>query len=155
MKIYINNLNLDIINNIIDIFKDYLVYSENLLNVYTDQGIYMINDKDVFILTPIDKDIQMFENYYKNFTLILDPSFLNKEQTTSINGETHLSIKIKKDFYKMNKKTNIQMIVEYNNNNNKVVPNDIYFEIDKNNDINDINELFIKNEIIEFLSLLN
>lgn len=151
MKIYINNLNLDIINNIIDIFKDYLVYSENLLNVYTDQGIYMINDKDVFLLTPIDKDIQMFENYYKNFTLILDPSFLNKEQTTSVNGETHLMIKIKKDYYKINKKTDIQMIVEYNNNN-KLVPNDIYFEIDKNNDIN---ELFIKNEIIEFLSLLN
>jgi hypothetical protein len=154
MKIYINNLNLDIINNIIDIFKDYLVYSENILNVYTDQGIYMINDKDVFLLTPIDKDIQMFENYYKNFTLILDPSFLNKEQTSSVNGETHLSVKIKKDFYKINKKTDIQMIVEYNNNNNnnKLVPNDIYFEIDKNNDIN---ELFIKNEIIEFLSLLN
>ena len=59
-------------------------------------------------------------------------------------------IKIKKDYYKINKKTDIQMIVEYNNN--KLVPNDIYFEIDKNNDIN---ELFIKNEIIEFLSLLN
>jgi hypothetical protein len=153
MKIYINNLNLDILKNIIELFKEYLVYSENFLNVYTDQGIYMINDKEIFLLNPIDKDIQIFENYYKNFTLILDSSFLNKEQTTNVNGETYLSIRTKRDYYKINKKSNIQMIVEYNNdNNNKLTPNDIYFEIDKNNDIN---ELFIKKEIIEFLSLLN
>jgi hypothetical protein len=36
--------------------------------------------------------------------------------------------------------------------NNKFIPNDIYFEIDK--DI-DINEFLIKKEIIEFLSVLN
>ena len=119
MKIYINNLNLDILKNIIELFKEYLVYSENFLNVYTDQGIYMINDKEIFLLNPIDKDIQIFENYYKNFTLILDSSFLNKEQTTNVNGETYLSIRTKRDYYKINKKSNIQMIIEYyfvNNN---------------------------------------
>ena len=44
------------------------------------------------------------------------------------------------------------MIIEYLLNNNKLTPHDIYFE--SNKDI-DMNNLFVKNEIIEFLSLLN
>ena len=152
MKLYINNLNLDILSSIIDVFKEYLVYSENFLNVYTDQGMYMVTDKDVFLLNPIDKDVKVFENYYNNFSLILDPSFYNKEKTSSVNGETHLSIRSKKVFYKINKQSNVKVIIEYISNNTKMVPNDIYFEIDNNNDIN---ELFIKKELIEFLSLLN
>lgn len=152
MKIYINNLNLDLINNITDIFKEYLLSSEIFLNVYTDQGFYMINNKEIFLLNPIDIDIQIFENYYNSFTLILDPSFFKKELITSVNGEAHLSIKIKKDIYKINKKSNIQMVVEYDFSNIKPIINDIYFEIIGNKDIN---QLFIKEEIIEFLSRLN
>ena len=42
--------------------------------------------------------------------------------------------------------------LKYNLTNEKQSPDDIYFEIDKNVDIN---EPFIKKEIIEFLSVLN
>jgi hypothetical protein len=152
MKIYINNLNLDMINYISDLFRDKLNYSENYINVFTDEDIYIINDKDIFILNSIDKDIVTYDKYYNDFTLIVDPSFLNKVKTSSINGETHLSFQIRKEIYKMNKHSNIEMIIEYYFKNNKFIPNDIYFEIDK--DI-DINEFLIKKEIIEFLSVLN
>jgi hypothetical protein len=44
------------------------------------------------------------------------------------------------------------MVIEYIlNNDSRFIPNDIYFETDK--DI-DINEVFIKKEIIDFLSEL-
>jgi hypothetical protein len=152
MRIYINNLNLDILNDIAETFKDNLIYSETNINVYTDEGYYVIDNKDIFFMNSIDKDIKTYENFYKNFTLIVDPSFFNKNKVTSIIGETHLSFQIKRNFYKLNKKSNIQLIIEYYQKNTKFIPNDIYFEIDK--DI-DINELLIKKEIIEFLSVLN
>jgi hypothetical protein len=44
------------------------------------------------------------------------------------------------------------MVIKYILNEEKFIPNDIYFETEKDVDIND---LFIKKEIIEFLSVLN
>ena len=152
MKIYINNFNLDILNNISDLFRDKLVYSETYINVLTDESMYIINNKDICLLNSIDKDIITYQNYYKDFTLIVDKSFFNKDKVLSVIGETNLSFQIKKDYYKMNKNSNIQMIIEYYFVNNKFIPYDIYFEIDK--DI-DINEFLVKKEIIEFLSVLN
>ena len=152
MKIYINNLNLDILNYISDLFHDKLNYSENYINVFTDEGIYLINDKDVFLLNSMDKDIITYEKFYKGFTLIVDPSFFKRDKVTSINGETHLSFQIKKDHYKMNKNSDIEMVIEHYFQNNKFSPNDIYFEFKK--DI-PIDEILVKQEIIEFLSVLN
>jgi hypothetical protein len=152
MKIYINNFNLDILNNISDLFRDKLAYSETYINVLTDESMYIINNKDICLLNSIDKDIITYQNYYKDFTLIVDKSFFNKDKVLSVIGETNLSFQIKKDYYKMNKNSNIQMIIEYYFVNNKFIPYDIYFEIDK--DI-DINEFLVKKEIIEFLSVLN
>jgi hypothetical protein len=119
-----------------------------LINVYTDQGIYNINNKDVFFLNTIDKEIQILEKYYNNFTIILDPSFYLKEKVSSVNGETYLSIITRKDYYKIYKNSDIKLVIEYNNNDNKLLPYDIYFEIANKDSFN-------KEELIEFLSLLN
>ena len=152
MKIYINNFNLDILNDVSEVFKEYLIKTETHIKLYTDEGIYQIDDQKICFLDTCDEDIQIINNYYKNFTVIVDPSSFNKNIVSSIHGQTHLSFQIKKKYYKMNKNSNVQMIIKYCLNDNKFVPNDIYFESDKNIDIND---LFIKKEIIEFLSMLN
>jgi hypothetical protein len=68
-------------------------------------------------------------------------------------GNEHLHKKIKKNIYKLNPKSKIYFIIESSSNSdNKFVSTDVYFEC---NELVDINELFIKQEIIEFLSLLN
>lgn len=152
MKIYINNFNLDLLNDISEIFKEFLINSETYIKLYTNEGIYHIEDKKIYLLDPCDIEIKIFNNYYNNFTLILDPSFFHKRDYPSIHGETHLSFHIVKKYYRFNKSSNISMIIEYLLNNNKLTPHDIYFE--SNKDI-DMNNLFVKNEIIEFLSLLN
>jgi hypothetical protein len=150
MKIYINNLNLDIINNIAIKLKDYFLYSDKYLNIYTDEGIYMIDDKEILFLTAIDKKINIIENYYEKFTLIVDSSFYKKEKNTSINGKNILAFKVEKEIYKINKNSNLSIIIEHNKSDNDI--NDIYFELENNDDIE---QLFIKKEIIEFLSMLN
>jgi hypothetical protein len=152
MRIYINNLNLDIINDISDIFKEHMINSEIYIELYTSDGIYRIEDKNMYFLDTCDKPIKMFENYYNNFTLIVDPSFFQKHSCDSIHGDTHLALHTKKIYYKINKSCQIQMVVKYILNNNNFIPNDIYFESEKDIDINDV---FIKEEIIEFLSVLN
>lgn len=152
MKIYINNLNLDILNDIEEIFREFIINSETYIELYTNEGIYIIDDKKVYLLKTCDKDIKIFNNYYNNFTLITDTSFFDKQISSSIHGETHLSFQTKINYYKINPSSEIQLVIKYILNNNKLLPNDIYFEL--NNEI-DLNDIFVKNELIEFLSVLN
>lgn len=152
MRIYINNLNLDIIDDISDIFKEYITNSETYIKLYTNEGIYCIEDKRIYLLDTCDKDIKIFENYNEKFTLIVDTSFFHKHICSSIHGDTHLSFQTKKNYYKINSSSEIQLVIKYISSNDNFIPNDIYFEINKDVDINDI---FIKKELIEFLSVLN
>lgn len=152
MKIYINNFNLEILNDISEQIKEYIINSETYITLYTGEGIYNIEDKNIYILEPYDKDIKKYDNYYKNFTLIVDPSYFNIKNVNSIHGENHITFNTIKQIYKLNKKSDIQLIIKFCFENKKIIPNDIYFEITK--DI-DINEVLIKKELIEFLSLLN
>ena len=152
MRVYINNLNLDILNDISDLFKEYMINSETYIKLYTNEGIYHIEGKNIYFLDAHDKEIKIFEKYYNHFTLIYDPSFFNKHMCYSIQGDTHLALQSKKYIYKINSSSEIQMVIEYILNEEKFIPNDIYFETEKNIDINDP---FIKKEINEFLSVLN
>lgn len=152
MKIYINNLNLDIIDEISELFKENFIKTDNYIELYTNESVYRIEDKSIYFLDINDKDIQQFEKYYNNFTLIVDMSFYNKKITSSIHGETHLSFQITEKHYKLNNYSSVSLVIKYNLDKTKLIPNDIYFESQK--DIN-INDIFIKKEIIEFLSVLN
>lgn len=152
MRIYINNLNLDITNELLEIFKENLIKTENYVELYTNDGTYRIDDKTIYLLDVTDKSIQIFEKYYNNFTLIVDTSFYNKKITSSIHGETHLSFQITEKHYKLDNSSSISLVIKYSLDESSLIPNDIYFETQK--DIN-IGELFVKKEIIEFLSVLN
>lgn len=152
MKIYIDRFNLDILNNISELFKEYLVTTDIYIALYTSEGIYRIEEKQTYLLDVYDKSIRSYEKYYEGFTLIVDNSYFIKNKINSVLGDTHLSFHTKELYYKLNKKSSLALVLKYTLGDSKPTPNDIYFEIDK--DI-DINEPFIKKEIIEFLSVLN
>ena len=152
MKIYINNLNLELLKDISELFKENLINCEKYIELYTEEGIYNIQDKFCHQLHILDKDIKRFDKYYENFTLIVDPSYFNEEQINSIQGNIHESIQITKQAYKLNKSSSLQIIIKFCNENKKLIPYDIYLYSNKDIDINDI---LIKKEIIEFLSVLN
>jgi hypothetical protein len=152
MKIYIDKLNLDILHDISELFKEYLVYSDIYISLYTSECVYRIEDKQMYLLDVYDKHITTYEKYYDNFTLIVDTSYFIKNKVNSVHGEEHLSFNTKEFHYKLNKKSSLTLVIKYNLINEKPFPDDIYFEINK--DI-DISEPFIKKEIIEFLSVLN
>ena len=126
------------------------IYTE----LYTNESIYQIDSKNILLLEPKDGEIDVYKNYFNNITLIVDNSYFKKSIENSVYGNEHHHKKITKNIYKLNPKSKICFIIESSNNldNNKFVSNDVYFEC---NELVDIKELFIKQEIIEFLSLLN
>jgi hypothetical protein len=154
MKIYIENFNLTILNEIEKAFHDVLVNSDAIIDVYTNEGIFNIEGNNSFILDPQDKEVKIIKNYFDNYNLIIDYSYFKKTKINSIYGNKHITKKIIRNYYKLNKHSKISLVIDIEENidNNELIPNDIYFQC--NEDIN-INELFIKQEIIEFLSALN
>ncbi len=154
MKIYINNLNQNNFCNIQSILADIIFDIHSYIEVYTNESIYQIENKCIFLLEPIDRDVIVYKNYFNNITLLLDQSYFKKNIENSVHGNVHCHKNIKKYIYKLNPLSKISFIIEtiYNEDNNLFVPNDAYFEC---KDLIDIKELFIKQDIIEFLSLLN
>ena len=140
MKIYINNFNIDILPSIIKSLTEYYINSETYIQIYSEDGIFQINDASTKKQNSTDKEIQIFKEYYENFTLIADPSYYTLEQTYNIPSE-HLSTKVKRCFFTPDKNSIFKLVIEgnileENNKNNKdsmydIHPYDIYIEVDK------------------------
>lgn len=153
MKIYINNLNLILINDIQKLLDEYLVKTEQYIEVYTNEGIYQIDNENIFVLIPNDGEVKILNEVYKDFTLIADYSYFEKKRINSLIGDKLCHRKIVKNIYKLEKVTNISLVIEkIELEKSKLINYDIYFEF---NGIFDIKEIFIRQEIFEFLSLLN
>ena len=154
MKIYINDYDISNISNnkkgLIDLLYDTNIYTE----LYTNEAIYNIDNNNIYLLEPKDGEIHIYKNYIKDVDLIVDNSYFEKKREYGIYGNQHIVKKIKKHSYKLNKHSKINLIIENHSENldNNFTPIDIYFEC---NEIINIKELFYKQELIEFLLLLN
>ena len=163
MKIYINNLNIDILSAIMSNIKEQYVSSETYIQIYANDGMYQINDKTIQKCNPVDHEIQLHNNYYENYTLIVDPSYYTFETIHKIPLE-HVSTKMKKYIYQINKNADIRLVIEgpliednitsakKGTTDYDIKPCDLYFETP---DTIDITNTLIKKEINVFLSLLN
>ena len=154
MRIYINNINLDALNSIQKSLTDLLTETKEYVEVYTNESMYQIDGKHITLLEPKDGGIIIHENYYENMTLIVDNSYFQKTNETSVYGTNHLHKQIRKYVYKFNPKSKIRFVIETTpiSHDNKFAVSDSYFEC---YDQVDIKEIFIRQEINEFLSLLN
>ena len=165
MKIYINNLNLEILPNIMTTINEQYIDTETYIQIYAIDSVYQINDAAIKKLNPVDSDIQIHRNYYENFTLIVDPSYYTAETVNKIPLE-HITTKMKRCFFQINKKSAVKLVVEgaviedspFAKKTASTItdygmkPSDIYFEVAEDVDITDA---LIKREINVFLSMLN
>ena len=175
MKIYINHFNLEVLPELIKNLTDYRVKTEEYIQLYSNDGIYQIDQSTTIKLKPIDHDISILPNFYKDFTIIVDPSFYIVEKVVQIPPE-HVSKKIKRDIFSIHKNSNSnsnsssnsKLVIESDipinqtrngfeflnkkNLENAEQPVDIYFELPNGSNIEDV---LVKKEIIEFLSILN
>jgi hypothetical protein len=161
MKIYINNFNIDILTLIMKTLSQHFISSESYMQIYSEDGIYKIDNSSIKKQIIIDKEIQIFKEYYEEFTLIADPSLCSLQKVNKIPCE-HLVSNVKRCFFTPNKKSPLKLVIEGTTleetvcnklfNIYNMEPYDIYLEVDE--DIN-LNDELVKREIIVFLSLLN
>jgi hypothetical protein len=168
MKIYIDHFNLDILPDIKKTLSKYQTGSEDFLQLYSPEGIYLIDNSSTMKLNPIDHDIIILKNFYKEFTLIVDPSFYIAEKTNQVPPD-HIITMTKREIYKFTNtnKNLIKLVIESEKENehesgfhflnknyseNGYISKDIYFELPNGSNIKDD---LVKEELIVFLSLLN
>lgn len=148
MKIYIKNLELQNIKGNIEAIKKYEIKNIKYIIFYSNDGIFELNNKNLYKLYQNDVKITSDNISYNNkeYELLYDNSFYNKEKIYSV-PSLYREKKIKKTYYKIEKSFSI-FILEQDNN---II--DFYFELDdKSKD--KVSNNIIKNEISSFLSIL-
>lgn len=149
MKIYIKNLEKHNIKENIELIKKYEIKNIKYIIFYSNDGIFELNNKNLYKLYQNDVKITSDDISYNNkkYELLYDNSFYNKEKIYSI-PNLYTEKKIKKTYYKIEKSFS-SFIIEYEDNN--II--DFYFELhDKNKE--KISNNISKNEISSFLSIL-
>jgi hypothetical protein len=155
MKIYINNLNLDLLNEYTKYFKKYNNKITQFKEIYTTNGIYHIKENKIYCLKPVDRPIEICYNYYEKMSIIYDSSFYNISETTNILGERHTCNEISQYNYKLRPGNDLELVIQFckNNEKNQLIPFDLYFENNTQNIIK-INDGNIRNQIYEFIDII-
>ena len=66
MKIYINNFNLNNLPVIQKSLDDMLSETQHYTELYTNESIYQIDSKNIFLLESKDGVIDVYKNYFNN-----------------------------------------------------------------------------------------
>ena len=139
------------IDKIIKINKSIEIKQQNIIKIYSKEGIYMINEDNSYRL--VIKSEKLFKKSFDKINIIIDDSTMEKEVVYQIPME-HVSLPILVSTYSVNKYLNFvveNLLLNDNqeNCNNRVI--NYYFECNKDNNTNDA----ILEHINVFLSRLN
>ena len=163
MKIYIQEDKLPFLANSnkkkMENLDKYLISEESIIDIYSKQGMYQINDNKTYKLCikseKVHKNIVIQNNDIndkKNVILVFDDSEIIKETVYGIPYE-HINIPliIKKYSLNKNNKSSILLVIEFVKKDT-LIPINYYFEYNKKCEEN-IN--ISTEDISVFLSLLN
>jgi len=155
MKIYIPNYSLSKLKTKISSLKKYLVEEKSKFEIVSNEGEYFIDSYKIYKIVGVDKETRLYEKYYEDLSLLIDYSYSVLTETNQIpnhNIETSTTY----FYFALNKTSKLRFVIktydETIDNLNNLNPYDFYFEIDGNVEINNI---FFRDEINVFLSLLN
>lgn len=165
MKLYIDNYNISNLYSKFNILDKYFVNKNSHLEIYSNEGVFIIDDINLYKLNIKDEDIIRIKDYYKKFTILIDNSIITKHETKQIPPK-HTLLHITTFHYltmpnsnlklviigKYNNTRNQTMDLDFHNKYNEFIIIDFYFEILNNIDIH--SPLF-KEELSGFLSLFN
>lgn len=156
MKIYIhknlNNVNLTNIKNL----EKYLVKEVQVKDIYSDSGIYKIeNNKNLSQIIIHDGDIYEYSNYVNNMSIILDKSIVRKiNNNPSHISNNHDCIDYCQYYYSFQKKSPLYLVIELLKNKEL---KDLYFRFEDTYAAysdSDIDNPFMKEDIAKFMEFL-
>ena len=103
--------------------------TEILKQIYSVDGIFRIEGKQVFKLYPVDKEIQTWQNYYKHYTILCDDSSFNKEEVYSQIPFEHVLVETTLKYYCLGneerKVASLYLVIHENKENGDI--QDFYF----------------------------
>jgi hypothetical protein len=149
------------IKKILKKLEAYLFKKQNVVDIYSKQGVYQVNENQthqLYVKTEkIHENIILKTHDGKNITLIIDDSVIVKELAHQIPFE-HIKIPVTSHTYSLNKKNThgVFLVIEYIEKYEGIIkPINYYFEYkQKNNDNSNCNNIPLE-DINVFLSLLN
>lgn len=124
----------------------FLKKKQKLLKIYSDKGIFEINN-NIRKLIPIDKKIEKLIINKKNF--LVDNSYFEYKDDIYCIPYNHITEIVEVNEYILNKKSLLSLIVEKSTINFQNFINIYFYTSEKNIDEN------LKNSIIEYFSFLN
>jgi len=160
MKIYLADKQYLSILNKINQLSSYLLESKILKEIYSDEGIYNLDDMNIFKLNIVNEETNV--KTLNNLDLIIEKTKIDKEKVTQL-PINHIYIKNKIEIYKVNKRSLLSLHIIYYNSpvysfeskgfTDNFIAYDYFFYISDNYDYTITDNLLIEN-INEFLSLL-
>jgi hypothetical protein len=155
MKLFIENYTFSNLTAIIPSLKKYLVDTKQILEIASNEGQYYIDNSKVYKIIVNDKDTVIHKKYYNDFNLLIDYSYAVMIETNQIPNH-NIEMLCKYYYFALNKSSKLRLVIQtlYDvaDETNNIKPIDFYFETEGDVEINNI---FFKDEINVFLSLLN
>jgi hypothetical protein len=155
MKVYVENLNTSNLNTgNIHQYKEQIIITSL---IYSQIGIYTITSKEIYKLIPNDSDISKYN--LDNYKLLVDTSYYKKQKPIFHIPYDHHIESFEKIIFRLNDKSKVSLVIEIYKKENDLYKfnylcnlKDIYFQVDNSETIQN---LFIQDDIVTFLSLLN
>ena len=151
MKIYINNYNIDNLSKKLKGLNKYLISKTNSIEIYSDEGIYLVDENNMYNITYLDRPIQKI-NYTDDIEMSIDLSTTNSIIVNQLPSD-NIILKLATYIYKICPRSKVNLIVNFTlTKNMEYKPYNFYFDV--SDDI-DINGPIFKEDINVFLFHLN
>ena len=151
MKIYINNYNIDNLSKKLKGLNKYLISKTNSIEIYSDEGIYLVDENNMYNITYLDRPIQKI-NYTDDIEMSIDLSTTNSIIVNQLPSD-NIIVKLATYIYKICPRSKVNLIVNFTlTKNMEYKPYNFYFDV--SDDI-DINGPIFKEDINVFLFHLN
>jgi len=149
MKLYIDNCNYNPNKNNIQLLKNKFKYDKRTsVEFYTNNGIYTIENNDMYKLIPVDAPVENINIGGVGF--IIDKSYYTKKPHYQLSPD---HVIIQKNQYTFHN-SKVKLVIEggVTINEDDFVPTNFYFDTHSSNEMKDV---MIFNEFNEFLSTFN
>ena len=152
MKIYIENYNIENLSKKMKGLNKYLTNKTNVIEVYSDEGIFVIDQQNIYNVDYLDKPIKNGKYISETgtvFNMIIDTSETTRTIVNQLPPD-NIIMKTETQVYQINatSKTKLVVISTLSKAINEYKPCDFYFDV--SNDI-DINSPIFKEDINVFL----
>jgi hypothetical protein len=155
MKIYIANMNINNIKKNIEKLDNYCINKQGTIiyELYSnDSEIYIIEESKIYKIENINENYELLKSY-NNYDLLIDYTSNSKKELLSQLPLNYILTKITRYEFKINKKSNLSLIIEYKLD---LANNDLYdFYFIYNEKKIDMKNMFFQEEFNMFLFYLN